>query len=517
MKPTTPPQLPENLGQWVDISYEPEVILFSAGLQCTQAWGKFLTHLEINGSGATGQPVTSIFAALAQAMQTKDNTPRAAETPSKETFRQLCQTAINGVESSFDFGPEDGNAYRVRLLPLRDVSGSIEGGMVLINSVPSEPRPETGLQRFIEAAPDAMIVTDTDGLIVLANSQIEAMFGYSVQALVGQPVEVLIPPRFHNQHVQHQRNYAASPQTRRMGTGFNLMGITQSGREFPVDVSLSPVPTPSGMLIISAIRDISAQKQIETALKQARDEFEQRVKERTADLERRNEELDAFAQTVAHDLKNPLAIMTGMAELMLQYYGDLSETELRKYLGLIARDGRRLDNIINELMVLSSLENLEPTLHPINVGLVAEEAIARLESMTKQYRAEIICNCNWPKALGYAPWIETVWVNYLSNAIKYGGAPPIIELGADVSGNSMIRYWIKDNGNGLSENEQTKLFTAFTRLGDLRVQGYGVGLSIVKRAVEKLGGQVGVESQVGKGSLFYFTLPAAESIPNNTL
>jgi signal transduction histidine kinase len=142
------------------------------------------------------------------------------------------------------------------------------------------------------------------------------------------------------------------------------------------------------------------------------------------------------------------------------------------------------------------------------VAYVAQEAIKRLETMTKQYHAKIISQYDWPQATGYGPWIETIWVNYLSNAIKYGGEPPVIELGADSAGNGMVRYWIKDNGNGLTENDQSKLFTPFTRLNELRVQGYGVGLSIVKRAVEKLGGQVGVESKVGQGSLFYFTLPA---------
>lgn len=479
-------------------------VCYSMDLQCTQAWGKILSQLKIHK--VVGQPVTVVWDALAQFTPPPGN----STLPPLQTFREMCLAAIDGVERGFDFVPYNGGFYRVELLPLED-SGGGEVGILLIHNKSPEVWSVPTLQRFIEAAPDAMIVTDLEGQIIMANSQMDAMFGYAAGELHGQPVEVLLPARVRNRHGHHMRRYSASPVQRQMGTGLELAGITKHGAEFPVDISLSPIQLPTGPLIISAIRNISERKQIETELKEARDQLELRVKERTADLEHRNEELDAFAQTVAHDLKNPLAIMTGMAELMLQYYNELSDTELREYLALIARDGRRLDNIINELMALSSLQNVDPTLQPIDVAHVAEEAIQRLEIMIRQYQAQIHCQCDWPWATGYAPWIETVWVNYLSNAIKYGGESPVIELGADSAGNGMIRYWIKDNGIGLTEHEQEKLFTPFTRLSDIRVQGYGVGLSVVKRAVEKLGGQVGVESEVGQGSLFYFTLPAAEA------
>ena len=118
---------------------------------------------------------------------------------------------------------------------------------------------------------------------------------------------------------------------------------------------------------------------------------------------------------------------------------------------------------------------------------------------------------DWPIASGYAPWIEEVWVNYVSNAIKYGGRPPHIELGATRQANDTIRFWVRDNGGGLTLEEQSRLFTAFTRLHQARAKGHGLGLSIVKRIIEKLGGTVGVESEIGAGSTFYFILPAARS------
>ncbi|MBC7869758.1 MAG: sensor histidine kinase, partial [Chitinophagaceae bacterium] len=113
----------------------------------------------------------------------------------------------------------------------------------------------------------------------------------------------------------------------------------------------------------------------------------------------------------------------------------------------------------------------------------------------------------WPLAAGYAPWVEEVWTNYLSNALKYGGKPPSIELGADEQPDGMVRFWVRDNGNGLTPEEQTRVFTPFTRLNQVKVEGHGLGLSVVQRIVDKLGGQVGLESSVGQGSIFSFTLP----------
>jgi two-component system, sensor histidine kinase and response regulator len=153
---------------------------------------------------------------------------------------------------------------------------------------------------------------------------------------------------------------------------------------------------------------------------------------------------------------------------------------------------------------------------------VIREVKQRVEYMLVEYQAEVIIPETWPVASGYAPWIEEVWVNYLTNACKYGGQPPHIELGADavppgaeqspaLDAQSMVRFWVRDNGKGLSIDDQARLFTPFTRLDQARARGHGLGLSIVRRIVEKQGGQVGVMSSgvPGEGSTFYFTLPAS--------
>ena len=126
-------------------------------------------------------------------------------------------------------------------------------------------------------------------------------------------------------------------------------------------------------------------------------------------------------------------------------------------------------------------------------------------------QAEIIIPDEWPRALGYEPWVEEVWANYISNALKYGGHPLRVELGADVEPDGMVRFWVRDNGDGIAEEERARLFTPFTRLDkNSDRKGHGLGLSIVKRIVEKLGGRVVVESEAGQGSTFSFTLPSAD-------
>jgi signal transduction histidine kinase len=155
------------------------------------------------------------------------------------------------------------------------------------------------------------------------------------------------------------------------------------------------------------------------------------------------------------------------------------------------------------------------------MGKVIEEVETRIAHMLSEYQIELSKPAAWPAALGHTPWIEEVWINYISNALKYGGTPPRVQLGfdqlssdpQDVDGSAsmpQIRFWVRDNGEGLSPETQARLFTKFTRFDQARASGHGLGLSIVKRIVEKLGGQVGVESIPGQGSLFFFTLPSIE-------
>jgi signal transduction histidine kinase len=180
-------------------------------------------------------------------------------------------------------------------------------------------------------------------------------------------------------------------------------------------------------------------------------------------------------------------------------------------LELIKAAAKKAMHITQELLILATVSHQEIEKKPINVNSIYTEAKNQILDLIKKHDARIFSSDGWPRAAGYAPWIEEVWMNYLTNAIKYSGKPPVIEVGADEPENGKIRFWVKDNGDGISAENQNRLFHKYVRLAPEKADGYGLGLSIVKRIVEKLGGEVGVEStgKKGEGAQFWFELPAA--------
>lgn len=229
------------------------------------------------------------------------------------------------------------------------------------------------------------------------------------------------------------------------------------------------------------------------------------LKQLNAELKERNEDLDAYARMVAHDLKNPITVIMGFADLLLTDR-TLSDDERIEALNLIAAHGEKMKTIVEALLLLSSVRQIDPSeIVPLDMGKIVTEAFGRLQTMVIESEGQIIQPETWPVAQGYAPWVEEVWVNFLSNALKYGGQP--LQLGADELPTGQVRFWVKDNGVGLSPADQVRVFKPFERL-QRNQEGHGLGLSIARRIVEKLGGEVGVESTVGEGSTFYFTLPA---------
>lgn len=233
------------------------------------------------------------------------------------------------------------------------------------------------------------------------------------------------------------------------------------------------------------------------------------LRHRAQELQERNEELDAFAHMVAHDLKGPLSTLIGYADVMNDYIDSITPEELQENLDAILRSGRKMTNIIEELLLLAGVRKTDVTPEPLLMRSVINGAISRLENIVEESGADITIQTNLPTAMGYAPWLEEVWANYIDNAIKYGGVPLKLSIGADEAENGRLRFWVHDNGQGLSPEQQAKLFIPFTRLSQIRAEGYGLGLSIVHRIISKLHGSVGVDSAPGKGSTFWFTLPQA--------
>jgi signal transduction histidine kinase len=223
-------------------------------------------------------------------------------------------------------------------------------------------------------------------------------------------------------------------------------------------------------------------------------------------LETRNEELDAFAHTVAHDLKNPFAIVIGYAEILQDEITAAEHPHWHEYLTQVSKAGRKGDSIIRELLLLAAVRREDVELAPLEMGGIVAQALERLSHHVAEQNVELRQPVDWPVVMGYAGWVEEVWVNYISNAIKYGGRPCRLELITQMMPDGWVRFGVHDNGKGLTEEEQSRLFTEFTRLDTQWAEGHGLGLSVVRRIVEKLNGRVGIISGVGQGSTFYFEL-----------
>ena len=248
--------------------------------------------------------------------------------------------------------------------------------------------------------------------------------------------------------------------------------------------------------------------QIATAVERAR--LLQQEQEQRRLAESQNKELDAFGRTVAHDIKNPLGTIVAYSDFLFNHLSAIEQESAMEMIKTIRQSAHKGANIVDELLLLAGVRKQKVTREPLDMDLIVEQAEQRLSFMIDEYKGQLIFPKTWPIARGYAPWIEEVWVNYISNGLKYGGQPPRLELGARSLAERMICFWIQDNGPGLTPEAQVSLFAEFTRLEEVRAKGHGLGLSIVRRIVEKLGGQVGVQSDglPGQGSLFYFTLQA---------
>jgi len=235
------------------------------------------------------------------------------------------------------------------------------------------------------------------------------------------------------------------------------------------------------------------------------------LERRNQELVTANAELNAFAHMVAHDLKSPLSTLSGYTETLLALLPDMDEDEIVTSLRMMQRSSHNMHQIITGLLLLAETRNEQIPLAPLDMAQIVRQCQDQLHANIEQAQAEIHLPEQWPTACGYAPWVEAIWANYLSNGMKYGGHPPRLELGGVSHDNGKVEFWVKDNGPGISSEDQVRLFNEFTRLeqGVSRARGSGLGLSIVYRLVTRLGGRVGVESQPGQGSRFYFTLPAA--------
>lgn len=349
---------------------------------------------------------------------------------------------------------------------------------------------EKKFRALLDAAPDAKVIVDENGIITMINQQTERVFGYTKEELIGKPVEILMPEDFHVKHVPQRNSYIENPKVRPMGSGLELFALKKNGQRFPVEISLSPIHTDEGLLVSASVRDVTARKKMENELRKT------------------NAELEAFTYSVSHDLRAPLRGIIGFANILDEDYGSKLDDEAKRITGIIKQNTQKMGQLIDDLLAFSRLGRMELVKTSTDMGLLARDVIRDLTVSGDAARIKWEIS-TLPKVHADIKVMKQVWVNLISNAIKYTGkiAEPEIKIGYMKQDGNHI-FFISDNGAGFDAKYKGKLFRVFQRLhSENEFEGTGVGLALVEKIVSRHGGTVWAEGEVNKGASFYFSIP----------
>ncbi len=367
-------------------------------------------------------------------------------------------------------------------------------------------RSERRFRALLEAAPDAIVIVDWHGHIALVNAQAEALFRYRRDELIGQNVTELIPRRFRDVHREHQKHYLRDARVRPMGSGLELFGRRSDGSEFPIEISLSPLETDQGLLVTSAIRDVSARKEIEAQLTERAAALERS----NAALERSNADLEQFAYVASHDLSAPLRVISGFVELLRKRYEGRLDDDADEFIGHTVEGVRRMQSMIDDLLAYARVASPQAEPGRVESAEVVGRVLATLGDDIAASHADVSVD-DLPAVRGEPTQVEQLFQNVIGNALKFtnSGRPRI-----DVSVTRQGEWWrfaVRDNGIGIDPAHAESAFQMFRRLNRPdEYPGTGIGLAICKRIVEHVGGQIGADPAPDGGTILWFTLPAAE-------
>ncbi|WP_205508694.1 sensor histidine kinase [Longitalea arenae] len=368
---------------------------------------------------------------------------------------------------------------------------------------------EQAQQKFkglLESAPDAIVIVSEKGIIHLVNNQCENIFGYNKNELIGCNVELLLPERFRTGPLENQKLFYDNPGVRSTGVGLELLGRRKNGEEFPVELSISPLETEEGVLITTAIRDISEKKRLEKEIREANITLEKKVQQRTAELEIKNKELEQFAYVASHDLQEPLRTTSSFVELLRKQYHGKIDQNADRYIDYVIQASDRMKTLIKDLLDYSRIGR-EKQFEPVDCNVALAEVLADLNKVIKENKAEITTG-NLPLVNAFRTELKLLFQNLISNSIKFQkpGIAPRIEI-STTKENGHWHFAFRDNGIGIEKQYQQRIFIIFQRLHNRSVyEGSGIGLAHCKKIVELHGGTIWVESEAGKGSTFHFTL-----------
>lgn len=397
---------------------------------------------------------------------------------------------------------------------------------------------------IFEACQEGILVVDQGGTIVISNKSLQDVFGYSAEELSGMKVENLIPSKYHDTHEHHRDRYMARPTPRKMGHARDLVGLRKDGKEFPVEASLSTVTLGGQLHTVAYIIDITARKEIEDALKQSEEqlvayatELEKRVQSRTEQLVQSNKELEAqiavrkqaemetrqalererklnelksrFVSTASHEFRTPLSTIKSSASLIERYKATEQEEKRQRHVVKIKNAIDHLNDILDDFLSLAKLEEGKVNTQQVTVDV--EHVLNQLKEeirpiFKKGQEMEINVDCKHP-LVSDSKIIKNIMINLVSNAIKYSPEGSVIIVNATEHPDHH-EIQIHDQGMGIPQEDQEHLFERFFRANNaVNIQGTGLGLHIVQKYVDLLGGAITFESKENTGTTFTVTIP----------
>jgi two-component system sensor histidine kinase/response regulator len=389
-----------------------------------------------------------------------------------------------------------------RGFPIRDRAGEVYRVAGIAEDISERKRADARFRLAVEAAPNGMVMVDPDGTIVLANSQVEKLFGYPAAELLGQPVEVLVPGRLRGPHPGYRASFVAAPQTRPMGAGRDLFGQHKDGHEVPIEIGLNPIPTERGTFVLASIIDITGRKQAEQELQRAK-----------AAAESANRAKGEFLANVSHEIRTPLNGVLGLTDLLL-------ETGLgpkqREYLQLVKHSSDSLLNVINDLLDFTKIEagKVELRPEPFDLQATLDRTLKTLAVRAHKKGLELNCRvaADVPDRLVGDPHrLRQVVVNLVGNAVKFTEAGEVsLEVAVESAADERVRlhFVVADTGIGIPPEKHQRIFRPFEQ-GDASVtrrhEGTGLGLAIASQLIDLMGGRIWLESAPCRGSRFHFT------------